>query len=144
MSAMFHLTIVTPEKVICELDIRSLTVPGAEGYLGVLSQHAPLITSLKPGRIRFRDTDERLHIMAVTNGFLEVSNNVATLLADAVERAQDIDIERARTARERARQSLSAARRGESDVDIAVTLAALARATNRIRIFEEASRKGST
>ncbi|MFZ5981649.1 MAG: ATP synthase F1 subunit epsilon, partial [Candidatus Zixiibacteriota bacterium] len=98
---MFHLSIVTPEKSFYEGQIKSLIVPGTEGYLGVLSQHAPLITALIPGKIEFRDENDEVNIMAVSGGFLEVSNNIATILADTVERADDIDIDRAKASYER-------------------------------------------
>ena len=61
---MFRLSIVTPEKVFYDDDIVSLVVPGTEGYLGVLSNHAPLITALKPGRIEFRNTKEEVSILS--------------------------------------------------------------------------------
>jgi F-type H+-transporting ATPase subunit epsilon len=102
---MFRLSIVTPEKVFFEADIRSLIVPGTEGYLGVLSNHAPLITALQPGKIEFRDIDDQQHFLAVTSGFLEVSGNVATLLADAVEETEEIDLKRAEAAIEPGRCS---------------------------------------
>ncbi|UCC44369.1 MAG: F0F1 ATP synthase subunit epsilon [Candidatus Zixiibacteriota bacterium] len=133
---MFRLSIVTPEKVVYDADIRSLVVPGVDGYLGVLSQHAPLITALKPGKIEFRDSDNSTHFLAVSNGFLEVSNNIATLLADAAEDADDIDVERARKALERAESNLAAVYRGELDADAAEIRAAMERAHNRIRIFD--------
>ena len=134
---MFRLSIVTPEKVVYDADIRSLIVPGSDGYLGVLSHHAPLITALRPGKIEFRDRNDELHIMAVSNGFLEVSHNVATLLADAVEPAEDIDIERARAAYEREMAHLRAGLAGDSQVDLTLTRAAVERARNRIRIYEQ-------
>ncbi len=87
---MFLLSIVTPEKVFFEAEIKSLVVPGTVGYLGVLSNHAPLITAMKPGRIEFRDFDDKVNLMAVSGGFLEVSNNKATILADAVEKADEL------------------------------------------------------
>jgi len=136
---MFRLSIVTPEKVAYEQEIRSLVVPGVDGYLGVLSQHAPLITALKPGRIEFRDADDKYHLMAVSNGFLEVSNNVATVLADAVEPADEIDIERARSAYERVRSELAELRKKGSAVrtEAASAEAAMERARARIRIHGE-------
>jgi F-type H+-transporting ATPase subunit epsilon len=133
---MFRLSIVTPEKVAYDADIRSLIVPGMDGYLGVLSQHAPLISALQPGMITFRDGEDAVHSLAVTNGFLEVSGNVATILADAVEAADEIYIERARASLERADSALSAFRDGATDIDIAEIRAARERARNRIRVHE--------
>jgi F-type H+-transporting ATPase subunit epsilon len=133
---MFLLSIVTPEKVFYEADIKSLIVPGTEGYLGVLSNHAPLITALKPGKIEFRDADDRLRIMAVSGGFLEVSHNKATLLADAVEPAEDIDIQRARSALKRGKEQLATARE-ERKIDLSGIWDAIARAQNRIRVYEQ-------
>ena len=134
---MFRLSIVTPEKVAYDADVRSLIAPGSDGYLGVLSQHAPLISALKPGVITFHDADDKLHVMAVTNGFLEVSNNIATVLADAVEDADEIDIERARKSYERARSALGAFREGDSDIDVAEVRASLERARNRIKVHQQ-------
>ncbi len=132
---MFTLSIVTPEKVFFEEEIRSLVVPGSEGYLGVLSNHAPLITALKPGKIEFRDAADRIRVMAVSGGFLEVSHNTATLLADAVEWAEEIDIARAQNALKRSQDQLvlaQAERRG----DLTDIWDAISRARNRIRIYE--------
>ncbi|MDH3890387.1 MAG: ATP synthase F1 subunit epsilon [candidate division Zixibacteria bacterium] len=137
---MFRLSIVTPEKTFFEADIKSLVVPGTEGYLGVLSNHAPLITALKPGRIEFRDADDRVKITAVSGGFLEVSNNVATLLADAAEFGDDIDIERAQAAYDRERNRLVSAGAGETDIDLPSVRAAVERAANRIKVYKETHR----
>ncbi len=132
---MFRLSIVTPEKVCIDEDIKSLTAPGADGYLGILSHHAPLITTLIPGKIEYRDAHDAVHIMAVTNGFLEVSSNRATILADAVENASDIDIQRARAAYERNKARLVSAGTGETSIDLPSVRDALERAANRIRIY---------
>jgi F-type H+-transporting ATPase subunit epsilon len=134
---MFHLSIVTPEKSHYEGEIKSLVVPGTEGYLGILTQHAPLITALIPGKIEFRDEHDQINILAVSGGFLEVSNNLATILADTVEKADEIDIQRARAAYDREKIRLISAGRGETDIDLPSVQAALARAANRIKIYEE-------
>ncbi|HVP07356.1 MAG TPA: ATP synthase F1 subunit epsilon [Candidatus Acidoferrum sp.] len=134
---MFRLAIVTPEKVHFDGEIRSLVAPGTEGYLGVLSQHAPLITALKPGKIEFRDAHDSVHIMAVSGGFLEVSNNLATILAEAAEEASQIDIKRAREAYERNKARLVSAGKGETDIDLPSIQAAMERAANRIKVYHD-------
>jgi len=134
---MFRLSIVTPEKVTFEGEVRSLVAPGTEGYLGVLTGHASLITGLKPGKIEFRDTEDNLHLLAVSRGFLEVSDNVATLLADAVEFAEQIDIERARSTFGRLQEALNIDPAKDPDIDYQAVKEALERAINRIRIYEE-------
>ncbi len=103
---MFQLSIVTPEKVIFDGEVVSLLVPGMEGYLGILSNHAPLITALQPGRIEFQDDQDKIQVFSVSGGFVEVSGNKATLLADTAEHCQEIDIDRAQTALERALKAL--------------------------------------
>lgn len=131
---MFRLSIVTPEKVFFEADVASLVVPGTEGYLGVLSNHAPLITALQPGEITYKDNENRANYLAVSGGFLEVSGNVATLLADAVEEEEQIDLERAKESQKRAWEMLKAASRGEEGIDLARARSAMERAANRIKL----------
>lgn len=134
---MFRLSIVTPEKVFYDGDIVSLVVPGTEGYLGVLSNHAPLITALKTGRIEFRNTKEEVSILSVTNGFLEVSANTASLLCDAAEYAADIDVERAESALKRAEARKKDYENGNKVININEEKLAIERAKNRIKIFKE-------
>ena len=135
--AAFKLSIVTPEKVFYDAEVVALNVPGSEGYLGILAHHAPLITAIKPGKIEFRDTEDQVHLLAVSGGFLEVSGNIATILADAAEDVDEIDIERARAAYEREKNRLISAGKEETDIDLPTIRAAIERAANRIRIYEE-------
>jgi len=84
MATTFRVTVLTPERTAFEGEAVHLLAPGAEGYLGVLAHHAPLITSLQPGRLAVRTPDGVEHGFRVTGGFLEVSDNVARVLADGV------------------------------------------------------------
>jgi F-type H+-transporting ATPase subunit epsilon len=131
---MFKLSIVSPEKVLYEDMVESLVVPGTAGYLGVLSNHAPLITSLQVGKIEIRDSNKLERIAAISGGFLEVSNNTATILADSVEFAEDIELPRAESALQRARERLNM---DAGDIDLPRARAALLRAKNRIKIKKE-------
>ncbi|HEX9912011.1 MAG TPA: F0F1 ATP synthase subunit epsilon [candidate division Zixibacteria bacterium] len=132
---MFLLTIVTSEKIFYEEEVSSLIAPGVEGYLGVLTDHAPLITSLVPGKLTIKkDSKDSEVILAVSGGFLEVLKNKVVILADTVEFAKDIDLERAEKALERAKQRLKSK---EKEIDIPRALAAFKRAQNRIAVCEE-------
>jgi F-type H+-transporting ATPase subunit epsilon len=134
---MFTLSIVTPERRYYEGQVRTLVVPGTEGYLGILSNHAPLITALQNGYIELRDADDKLQIMAVSGGFLEVSENRATILADTVEASDEIDLERAEKAIERAKKALKEFASGGGEIDLQQAREALERAQNRVRVYHE-------
>lgn len=134
---MFKLTIVTPEKVFCETDAKSLVAPGIDGYVGILSHHAPLITALKPGKIEYRDANDKMHVLAVAGGFLEVSNNVVTVLAEEVEYASDIDVQKAQEEYDREKHRLISAGKGETNIDLPTIRANIEKQANRIKIAKE-------
>jgi len=131
---MYLLTIVTPEKIFYEDEVTSLIAPGSEGYLGVLTDHAPLITGLVPGKLTVKDENNQEVHFAISSGFMEVFKNQVTILADSIEFIRDIDIERAKRALERARHRL---RLKEKDIDIPRAIAAMRRAENRIYLYEK-------
>lgn len=83
--AEFTFRLVTPQRIVFEGPVVSIQAPGSEGYLGVLAHHAPLITMLKDGRLEMRDSSGRVTAWHVTGGFLEVSNNRASALADSAD-----------------------------------------------------------
>ncbi len=138
MASVFRVKIFTLEKSVYDAEATSVVAPGLQGYFGVLAHHAPLVAALRPGRLVIKDPRGAESVYAVSGGFLEVSANVATLLVDALESADDIDVARAERARDRALQRLESRL---LDIDIARAHAALARATNRIKIYQaQASR----
>lgn len=86
MAASFHLNIILPGRVVYEGEVASLVVPAAEGYLGVLAHHAPIIAQLKPGAITFRDANGAARQFGLkSDGFIEISGNTATLLVESLE-----------------------------------------------------------
>jgi F-type H+-transporting ATPase subunit epsilon len=133
MAKSFKVSIVTPEKTAFEAEAVSIVLPGSEGYLGIWANHAPLVTGIAPGVIMIREDDTgasaKVRYMSVSNGFLEVADNVVTILCDACEQADAIDIERAKAALERAKQRL---RSSEAEVDKERAREAVERAAARI------------
>lgn len=121
--------VVTPERVILSADVESLVVPAALGYLGVLPNHAPLVTGLDIGVIKFKQ-DGKTKKMAISGGFMEVINNKAVVLADTAELGEKIDLHRAEEAKERARKLLS---EHAQDLDVMRAELALKRAISRIK-----------
>ena len=83
MAKSFKLIIVTPEKKIYDGEVTSVIAPGDLGYLGVLADHAPLITSLKQGNLEITDPGGAKNTMVITGGFMEVVKNTVTILADS-------------------------------------------------------------
>lgn len=105
---MLKLEIVTPEKRILDAEVDSVTVPTATGEAGILANHAPLISALKPGVLAYtaKGTTGKL---AITGGFVEVSNDKVSVLTDTAETAAEIDIEAARAEKDAAEKALIAA-----------------------------------
>ncbi len=84
MAATFHLDIVTPVGSLYAGEVQSLIAPGSEGYLGILAHHAALVTALAAGTLTIRDAAGKQTEHAIAGGFLEVSNNKATVLAEGM------------------------------------------------------------
>jgi len=124
-----RLEVVTPQARVYSQDIRFVVLPGAEGELGILPEHAPLVSALKTGVVRAQHEGNTLKI-TVSGGFAEVRNSKVTVLANAAEREDQIDVERAKAAKERAEMRLAAK---APDIDLDRAEAALKRAINRLR-----------
>src|SRR5689334_15327822 len=127
-----NLQIVTAERILIDEDVDSLVAPGSDGELGILPRHAPLLSGLKPGELRFRRGGEE-NFLAIGGGFIEVLNNKVIVLADSAERSEEIDLERAEAARRTAEQTL-ANREQLSIEQLAAAEAALRRAMIRLDI----------
>jgi F-type H+-transporting ATPase subunit epsilon len=134
MTDTFKLEIVTPEKKVVNTAAEEMQIPGKNGYLGILPGHAPLITELAVGEITYRESsgsgsnEQRL---AVAWGFAEVLPDKVTILAESAERPSEIDVARAREAKERAEQRLTS---GDANVDVERSLDALHRAETRLEV----------
>lgn len=89
---MYHLQVLTPEQIVIDEEVTSLIAPGKEGYFGVLTNHAPLITSLKAGILIITDKDNKKSYYNVSIGFFEVSRNKATVLIKTIEPRPPVDI----------------------------------------------------
>lgn len=131
---MFKLSIVSPERTLFEDNVESLIVPGGEGYLGILSHHAPLISTLKVGEISFRDTDKKEVVMATSGGFIEVSDNVASILVDTAEFLDEIDLSRAENELHRAEGLLNVT---VTDADHERAVFSREKARNRINLIKK-------
>lgn len=114
---MLNLEIVTPEKRILSETVDVVTIPTTSGEVGILTNHAPLISSLRSGILSFSKSGatERL---VVSSGFVEVSANNVSILADIAERADEIDVESARSEREAVEKSLGAWKGSEEEFEI--------------------------
>ena len=130
MTEVFQFEIVTPEKRVVDTAATEAQIPGKNGYLGVLPGHAPLITELAVGEITFR-SDSGEQRIAVASGFAEVLPDKVTVLAETAERPEEINVERARKAKEHAEQGLAGA---QTEGDVERALDALHLAEVRLRV----------
>jgi F-type H+-transporting ATPase subunit epsilon len=125
-----HLEIMTAERQLYSADVDLVVAPGASGQLGILPHHASLLTLLEPGELMVRIDGEEEYI-AITGGFLEVMSNRVVVLADAVERAEEIDEARALEAMQRAQERLAGA---GAELDFQRALASMRRARARLKV----------
>ena len=113
-TARLHLTVVTRERKILDVQVDEVVLPGTEGEIGVLPGHTPLLASLRIGPLSYR-TGGKTERLVISWGFAEVLPERVTVLAQIAERAQDIDVERAERAKQRAEERLRGS--AQSDMD---------------------------
>lgn len=130
MAEAIQLEVVTPQRVVLRERAEAVVVPSTDGYLGVLPGHAPMVAVVSLGIVQFGRYHGPKRKIAVSGGFMEVSGNRVTILADTAELAEEIDVMRAKAARDRA---LARLRSRAADIDYARAQRALARALNRLR-----------
>ena len=130
---MFNLIILTLEETLFDGSVYSVIIPGADGYFQILTDHAPMISLLQPGKVEIERQQGSKEIYAVSGGFFEISHNCATLVADAFEKASDIDYDRAVLSLEKAEKRLAT----RTGVDVDRAKGAIKRAENRIKIYRE-------
>jgi F-type H+-transporting ATPase subunit epsilon len=127
-----ELIVVTPERQILRETVVEVTIPGLDGELGILPGHAPLITELGIGEMRYRKTTSSQPILlAILGGFAEVLPDRVTILAETAERAEEIDVARAEAAKARAEKSLAS---HDANIDWDRATVSLQRAVIRIQV----------
>ena|SRR5256885_5885965 len=129
-----ELVVVTPERQLLREPVTEATLPGADGCLGILPGHAPLMTELGIGELTYRSRDDSTpgHL-AIISGFAEVLGDRVTVLAETAERPEEIDVARAEDAKKRAEQRLAAAS-GDPNLDWSRAAIALQRSLIRIQV----------
>ena len=136
--AKLTVDIVSAERRVLTEEVDMVIAPATEGPVGILPRHAPLLTALLPGAIVLKkDGDEE--VLAVSGGFLQVSNNRVLILADTAERADEVDEQRAEEARRRAEEALKDAAR-QGGMEAAAARAALQRSLVRLNVVRRRKR----
>lgn len=123
------LEVITPEQIALQDESTSVVVPGVDGELGIWPNHAPLLAGLKPGVITYK-TASGTEKLVVSGGFIEIANNVISIIAPAAEKSSEIDFARAEDAKKRAQERLAK----KEGIDVARAQAALARANARLSV----------
>jgi F-type H+-transporting ATPase subunit epsilon len=130
---------VTAEKLLFSDQVESIVAPGEAGELGILPHHAPLLSILKSGELRITQDGQEQSI-ALTGGFIEVLDNKVTVLADAAERAEEIELERAEEAVQRAEQRIATR---DADLDLERAVGSLRRAQVRVSVARRRHSRGN-
>ncbi|MFC1977978.1 F0F1 ATP synthase subunit epsilon [Chloroflexota bacterium] len=131
------LDIVTAERAVFSEEVDVVVAPGVQGQLGILPHHTPLMTTLQAGELRVRKGGEEFSLV-ISGGFLEVRPDRIIVLADAAERAEEIDLARAEEAKRRAQEYLG---RPTPEIDVARAEASLRRSMARLKVGEKRRRR---
>lgn len=132
MSGGFSFEVVTPERKVLDVEALECVIPGSEGSFGVLPGHAPFLTRLGVGELSYRDTSG-WHYLSAAEGTVEVLPDRVTIIATLCEKAGEIDIERARIAKERAQEAMKQAAK-MSDRDMMMIEVSLKKALTRLQV----------
>ena len=135
MAEKINIEVVTPKGPIVSEEVDIVTAPGFAGEFGVLANHAPFLSTIKIGTLRYKKDGTENELM-VSGGFCEVSNNKITFLVESAERGHEIDVDRALQAKERAEKRLLQARQQQEKFDITRAEAAMQRALARLKIAQ--------
>ncbi len=138
MAEKIRLKLVTPSRLLLDEEVDEVTAPGALGEFGVLPKHISFLTLLEVGEMSYKQGGERHHL-ALSGGYAEVLDEVMTVLAGAAEYSDEIDIERARAARERAEKRMTEL--SQEDKEFAAAETALRRALVRLQVAGKEARK---
>lgn len=135
MADKLELQIVTPERRVLSERVDEVVIPSADGSMGVLPGHAPLLALLDAGEVSYRVGQERRYL-AISGGYAEVLRESVSVLARTAERAEEIDLDRARKSRELAEERLE---RGASEDEFRSAEVRLKRALARIQVHDRAA-----
>ena len=133
MADAITLRVITPDRIAVDTTASAVVVPATDGETGILARHAPMVTALDAGPLRYT-SGGRQETLFVSGGFAEVRDNTVRIVTEAGERADDIDEARAREAEKRARERLAVAKSSTSTVDLLRAEASLRRALQRLKV----------
>lgn len=133
MAEKINLEVITPERLVLRVDVDEVVVPGLDGELGILPDHTPLVSQLKTGVLNYRRGNER-NQLHVSGGFVEVLPDRVAVLSDVAEKAEEVDVERARRAKDRAEKRLASR---SDDIDFHRAELKLQRAMSRLQAAEK-------
>ena len=138
MADAFDIEIATPERLLAREKAVRAQIPAKDGFIGVLPDHAPLLSELGIGALTYTTPSNQLFTLAVVGGFLEIKDNVVRVLSDVAEKGHEIDVSRAEQALKRAQEAMINPALG---IDIASALIASRRAQARIDAARKTANK---
>jgi F-type H+-transporting ATPase subunit epsilon len=134
LPASLHLQIVSADRSLVNEQVDEVEIPGADGYLGVLPGHTPLLTTLNVGELWYRQGQEK-HYLSIAFGFAEVGPDRVTILAQLAEKAHEIDPARAEAAKKRAEERMA---KPATDMDFERARIAMLKALIRLQVASRA------